>query len=1053
MSRSDSNVQTSLDDRPSIQVQYLKSSLTGLLAFIICLIFTGGLFYLPYRWLLVFQKIFYKKCDIDEASHILVSSNGLDHTIVKLYSKKSIKSVLDNHAIGGKTKFIMFKYKNEVFYYQEELGMCLPLVFNTRLSFNEFHSMKEGLSSKILIKNRQKIFGPSVIDVPIPKIFEIFINEILEPFFVFQIFSVVIWLAEKYAYYAITIFFIMCITLIANVYLIQRNLKRLKSLATFITNVDVLRNGTIETISSCDLVPGDIVIITDNLTFPCDMILLSGFCLVNETMLTGESQPVIKEALPEINNIYNKDKLYTLNAGTSVIDKHPQSFAVVISIGYCTVKGELVRSILYPKSSRFKFERDSWIFIACMFGIALIGFFIAIKPLNDGGIDSGNFVLKLFDLITISVPPALRLTMTIGIVYSMRRLKKKKINCISQSAINCSGRVSVVCFDKTGTLTKDEMSLNYVYDINLPDKEILPGDASLDFQKCMACCNSFTILNGLFIGDPQEIAIINALNWKTIMLENGKINFVSPDDRVSLTSNFIFHFSPELKRMGVIVEENGIIYLYMKGAPEVIFPLCENVPEDMYQLFLKYTRKGYRVLACAYKVLDNFDVNSKLEDNEKDLMLLGLPLLENLIKDDAFDVISTLDKADIHCVISTGDNVLTGISVAKKLSFIKSENVIFGDYVGLEIVWEDDDGKRLDDLPSGNNYEVAITGNLLERIITENREYMFLIRENCKVFGRMSPKHKIMLIECFQVGEIMVSMVGDGANDCGALKQADVGISLSKAEASIAAPFSTLELSNIIYILKEGRCALATSFQCFKFMFMYSIIQFTCAIILYLEKTNLTNSQYMYQDIFTILPLTFTMAASLPHHKLSKRMPPGSLISVPILLSIGFAIIQAIGYIVAAICIVKSMLWYKKECTSDHCEVGKSTIDEPLASIEGNVIFLQGTVQLIGICTIFSMGKPFREPIYKNKPFVITVTILFAFNIYFLLDRSEFTYNFIELFCDDHMDYRWIMLGIYIGGSILTFLIERLIVPTAARFIKACFHKKRKHLASEEILY
>ncbi|OMJ77375.1 hypothetical protein SteCoe_23073 [Stentor coeruleus] len=1047
---SNTDVQTSIDTRPSIQVQYLRTSIAKWTIFIVCLVFTGCLFYLPYRWLLSLKKLFYTKCNFDEATNVLVSKNDADSEIVKIYSKKSIKSVLDTNSPSEKMRLTMFEYKKEVFYYEKELGIFVPLVFNTKLSFANIHSMKGGIDSEALIKYRQRIFGPCVIDVPVPSVFETFIDEVLRPFFIFQIFSVILWCTEEYYWYSIAIFFIMCVTLTVNIYFVQTNLKNIKSLATFLTNVNVYRSNTIiENISSYDLVPGDIVEITDKLTFPCDMILLSGFCLVNETMLTGESQPVMKEALPEINNIYNKDKLYTLNAGTSVIDKHPQTFAVVSSIGYNTAKGELVRSILYPKPNRFKFERDALIFVACMFGMALIGFFIAIKPLKEGGYAPGDIAIKLLDLITIAVPPALPLTMSIGVGYSMGRLKKKLINCISQPAINSSGRVSVICFDKTGTLTKDEMSLNYVYDINLPDKEIPPEDASLDFQKCMACCNSLTILENAYVGDPMEIAILNALKWKAMLLENGKINVISPDNRISLMNNFVYHFSPELKRMGTVVDEDGTTYLYMKGAPEVIVPLCNNVPDDIYQIFLKYTRKGYRVLACAYKVLDCFDKNLGLEEFEKGLTLLGLPLLENPIKDDASEVIKTLQKANIHCVISTGDNVLTGLSVGKTLSFVKSENVIFGDYVGSEIVWEDDDGKRIEELPNKSQYEIVITGNLLERIITENRDYMRLIREDCKVFGRMAPKHKIMLVECFQVGEIMVGMVGDGANDCGALKQADVGISLSTAEASIAAPFSTPELSNVIYTLKEGRCALATSFQCFKFMFMYSVIQFTCAVMLYLEQSNMTNNQYIYQDIFTVLPLTFTMAASLPHHRLSKRMPPGSLISVPILLSIGLVIIQAVGYMVAAICMVKSMSWYDTEPSSNHYGEQVSFIDVPAATLEGNVIFLQGTVQLIGICAIFSMGKPFREPIYKNIFFTIAVVILFAFNIYFILHRSKNLFLFIDLSDDGHMDYRWIMLGIYFGGLIVMMLIEWFIVPLLVKCIKACFCRK-KHLIEED---
>jgi ATPase, P-type (transporting), HAD superfamily, subfamily IC len=95
----------------------------------------------------------------------------------------------------------------------------------------------------------------------------------------------------------------------------------------------------------------------------------------------------------------------------------------------------------------------------------------------------------------------------------------------------------------------------------------------------------------------------------------------------------------------------------------------------------------------------------------------------------------------------------------------------------------------------------------------------------------MSPQQKILLIEAFQEKETMIAMVGDGANDCGALKQADVGLSLSEAEASIAAPFCAKELSKIVYILLEGRTALVSSYQCFRFMMMYSLTEFSCTVV------------------------------------------------------------------------------------------------------------------------------------------------------------------------------------------------------------------------------
>ena len=343
--------------------------------------------------------------------------------------------------------------------------------------------MKNGLESKTMIKHRLRIFGNSLIHVPVPSIFNSFVNEILKPFFVFQIFSIILWCTEVYYWYSIAIFVIMCVTMTVNIYYLQTNLKKIRAIAQHTCIVEVLREGQRSAISSENLVPGDIVYVTKDLIFPCDLVILNGYCLVDETMLTGESQPVMKESLPEIKMIYNREKLHTLSAGTRAVLFGDETIGLVMATGFKTAKGELVRSILFPTPNRFKFDRDSLYFVGIMGLMALIGFFIAIEPLRKGGYMPGDIVKKLLDLITISVPPALPLTMTIGIGYSMGRLGDHKISCIRPPAVSSSGRVSVICFDKTGTLTQDKMSLNTVYDATLVSEKNNLKECDAEFQK------------------------------------------------------------------------------------------------------------------------------------------------------------------------------------------------------------------------------------------------------------------------------------------------------------------------------------------------------------------------------------------------------------------------------------------------------------------------------------------------------------------------------------------------------------------------------------------
>jgi len=160
----------------------------------------------------------------------------------------------------------------------------------------------------------------------------------------------------------------------------------------------------------------------------------------------------------------------------------------------------------------------------------------------------------------------------------------------------------------------------------------------------------------------------------------------------------------------------------------------------------------------------------------------------------------------------------------------------------------------------------------------------------------MSPEDKENLIKLLQEHtKVQIGMCGDGANDCGALKQADAGISLSEAEASIAAPFTSKvqDISCVIDLLREGRAALTTTFQAFKFIELYSLIQLFTVSMLYMDGVNLSNNQFLYIDIGVLVPLCVFQSLTGAHHKLTKELPQESLFSAPVLLSVtGLALMQ-----------------------------------------------------------------------------------------------------------------------------------------------------------------
>ena len=185
-------------------------------------------------------------------------------------------------------------------------------------------------------------------------------------------------------------------------------------------------------------------------------------------MLTGESIPVIKTSLPhDSHQNYDPEecKNNTLFSGTEVVQNKKvggqEATALVIRTNFDTLKGSLIKSILYPKPNRFSFYADSMKFICALALISIVGFTTTI-PVSIKYLGGGETVKKSLDLITITVPPALPATMSVGIVYALYKLRKGQIFCISPPCINVAGRVKVIVFDKTGTLTDDSLKFRGV---------------------------------------------------------------------------------------------------------------------------------------------------------------------------------------------------------------------------------------------------------------------------------------------------------------------------------------------------------------------------------------------------------------------------------------------------------------------------------------------------------------------------------------------------------------------------------------------------------------
>lgn len=263
-------------------------------------------------------------------------------------------------------------------------------------------------------------------------------------------------------------------------------------------------------------------------------------------------------------------------------------------------------------------------------------------------------------------------------------------------------------------------------------------------------------------------------------------------------------------------------------------------------------------------------------------------------------------------------------------------------------------------------YSLAVSGDVFRWIVDYGSPTVLKrMLVAGRVFARMSPDEKHELVEKLQSIGYTAGFCGDGANDCGALKAADVGISLSEAEASVAAPFTSrvFDIGCVPQVIREGRAALVTSFACFKYMSLYSAIQFTSVSFLYASASNLGDFQFLFIDLALILPIAVLMSWAGPAPTLSRKRPTADLVSkkvlTPLLGQMAVCVwIQAIAWLA-----VRKQEWY----IPPHVNPEKSNIKNS----ENTTLFLISCFEYILAGVVLNAGPPFRQRARQNCEFGI----------------------------------------------------------------------------------
>jgi len=607
---------------------------------------------------------------------------------------------------------------------------------------------------------------------------------------------------------AITIGIIVILVAVAGFiqeYRAEKALEALKKLAA--PKARVMRDGKEMIIPAREVVPGDLLLLESGDTVPADARLIEAIEVkTDEAVLTGESTPVNKNAAAVKAETPVADRKNTLFMATHTI--YGRGKAVVTSTGMNTEFGriaELVQTTeeeetpLQKKLNRFakKIAYVVVILSAIIFVLEVFAEGFVLKAFIDSFLTSISLAISV-------VPEGLPAIVTIGLALGAREFARRHALIRRLSSAESLGATTVICSDKTGTLTKGEMTVRRIYNSGKtvevngvgyePKGEFHRSVDSFNPQEDKdlsllltigALCNNAILENeeGVWsiMGDPTEGALIVAA--AKAGLDRAELEKMYP--RV-----WEGPFTSERKRMSTLHSTlEGEQLVFVKGAPEIILERCTHVFENGKEKKItdakrkeilgvneKLASDALRVLGMAFKKVPKALREFDEETLENNLVFVGLEGLIDPPREEAVEANKKCEEAGIKTVMITGDHKLTAIAVAKEIGMMKENSLV-------------------------------LTGTELDNVSEEEFRKMV---ENVAVYARVSPEHKLRIVDALKKKGHVVAMTGDGVNDAPAVKSADVGISMGISGTDVTREASDLVLTDdnfatIVRAVEEGR--------------------------------------------------------------------------------------------------------------------------------------------------------------------------------------------------------------------------------------------------------
>ncbi|MGE0633049.1 MAG: cation-translocating P-type ATPase, partial [Pseudobdellovibrionaceae bacterium] len=549
----------------------------------------------------------------------------------------------------------------------------------------------------------------------------------------------------------------------------------------------VLRDGNILEVMGSDLCPGDILILEAGDYVPADCRIIQASQLsADEAILTGESLPVVKAAHPVSESSTLADRKNMLFASTAVTTGTAR--AVVTATNMNTeigrIAGLLDASISAKTPLQAKLEQVSnKLLIFC----GLVVVIVAILGIVHGE-KWLDVLMSAISLAVAAIPEGLPTVVTLALTMAVSRMTKRNAIVRHLPAVETLGSTNVICTDKTGTLTTGKMRVRETFipargilnelDGNLAGVNEQVHDSKRLIECSVLCSNASINDDGLATGDPTEVALL-------YLAKNHDL------DLKILASSFPrlaeWSFDSERKRMSVAVQSDSQVIIHSKGAPESILPLCKlnDVEKNKIQIAIEtLSSQGRRILAIASKPLGetrtefNITLYKDHSSVENNLTFLGLIAIADPPRKESIPAIQECKAAGIKVVMITGDHPITAKAIARELGIVE-------------------DGK----------FDQVLTGAQLDTMSAQDLEEHV---ERTAVYARVTPEHKLKIIQAWQNKGNVVAMTGDGVNDAPALKQASIGIAMGKGGTEVARQASSMILtddnfSTIVSAVEEGR--------------------------------------------------------------------------------------------------------------------------------------------------------------------------------------------------------------------------------------------------------